>query len=65
MEKQIFKKSLGLEVNEIYTPVGCDKCHKGYKGRISVQEVLYITEEIRNAINEGISREELHKMIYK
>lgn len=65
MEKQIFKKSLGLEVNEIYTPVGCDKCHKGYKGRIAVQEVLYITEEIRNAINEGISREELHKMIYK
>ena len=64
-EKQIFKKSLGIEVNETYKAVGCDKCHKGYKGRIAIQEVLYITEEIRNAINEGKPREDLHRMIYK
>ena len=27
--------------------------------------MLYITEEIRNAINEGKPREDLHRMIYK
>ena len=64
-EKQIFRKSLGIEVNETYKAIGCDKCHKGYKGRIAIQEVLYINEEIRNAINESKPREELHKMIYK
>lgn len=47
--------SLGFTEKEIaettfYQAVGCDKCHKGYKGRVAIHEALYFTREIRNQI---------------
>lgn len=63
-EKRIFKKALNLDVDEIYEPGKCDNCRNGYRGRIALQEVLYINDNIRNAINNQVKREELHKMIY-
>ena len=63
-EKRMFEKSLHAEVNEIYEPVGCSDCREGYKGRIAIQEVLLINNEIRDAINEGVPRSELRNMIY-
>ena len=65
-EKQLFKKTLGKEINEIYD-VGekCDKCRNGYSGRIAIQEVLLIDEHLRDAIsNEEISKEELRELVY-
>lgn len=64
-EKKIFKKSLGLDVNEVYEPGKCEECHNGYKGRIALQEVLLINEEIRDAINKDEDRHTLRKLIYQ
>ena len=66
-EKIAFKKTLGLDVNEIYD-VGdthCDECRNGYKGRIAIQEVLLIDDYLRDAINQdNLPREELRKLVY-
>lgn len=64
-EKELFKRVLGKDVNEINEAVGCPECHSGYKGRISVQEVLLLDDSIRNAINESLPRQQLKEMIYK
>lgn len=39
-----------LESGNIYEPVGCPKCHNGYKGRINIAEALYFYPEVRNEI---------------
>ena len=65
-EKEVFKETLGKQVDKLYDHgPGCEHCRNGYSGRIAIQEVLLINDEIRNAINnENISREELKKMVY-
>ena len=37
----------------LYGPVGCDKCTKGYKGRVGIYQVLPITESMNRIILEG------------
>ncbi|SDX57781.1 type IV pilus assembly protein PilB [Allochromatium warmingii] len=37
----------------IYGPVGCDKCNKGYRGRIGLFQVMPISEETTRLILEG------------
>lgn len=64
-EKIVIKKALGIDVENLYTPVGCSECFKGYKGRIAVQEILEITPEIRDSITNNDSKEELRKKVYK
>ena len=63
-EKNLFKKVLGMDVNQIYTPIGCNECINGYKGRIAIHEVLEITQEIRDAIVSNIRKEELRREVY-
>lgn len=63
-EKSLFKSVLGLEVNEVFTPVGCPNCNHGYRGRIAIQEVLLINQDIRDAISAGMRKEELRKLVY-
>ncbi len=66
-EKEIFKEALGIDVQKIHdiNPTGCEECRGGYSGRIAIQEVLLINDEIRDAINdENTSREDLRKMVY-
>ena len=65
-ERKVFKQYLNKDVLEIYDVKDhCDECRNGYAGRIAVQEVLLIDDDIRNAINnENISREELRKLVY-
>jgi type IV pilus assembly protein PilB len=63
-EKNLFKKALNMDVEEIYTPVGCDECINGYKGRIALHEVLEINEEIRDLIVSNATKHELRKEIY-
>src|SRR5690606_16121762 len=38
---------------QIFHPVGCTHCNKGYKGRLGVYEVVRITPTIANLIMEG------------
>ncbi len=64
-EKDVFKKSLGIDINEIYAPVGCSECHGGYKGRIAIHEVLLINQDIRDAITDGMPKDKLRELVYK
>ncbi|MBR2441733.1 MAG: type II/IV secretion system protein [Clostridia bacterium] len=52
---------LGLdEPISIYKPQGCQFCnHTGYKGRIAVHELMYINENMRNAIVQEKNLEKL------
>ena len=63
-EKEIFKKYLNRDINEIYYSEGCSKCNRGYLGRIAIQEVLLIDETIRDAINESMPKEQLRDLVY-
>ena len=63
-EKNLFKKVLKMDVNQIYVPVGCSECINGYKGRIAIHEVLEINQEIRDAIVSNVRKEELRKLVY-
>lgn len=63
-EKNLFNSVLGIEVNEVYTPSSCPYCSHGYKGRIAIQEVLLINQDIRDAISAGIRKDELRKLVY-
>jgi len=64
-EKNLFKKVLNMDVNQIYTQVGCDDCINGYKGRIAIHEVLEINQDIRDAIVGNVRKEELRNLVYK
>ena len=64
-EKAVFKKVLGLDVNSIYSPSGCDECINGYKGRVAIHEVLTIDQDIKDAIVNNLKKEDLRKLVYK
>jgi|ADKJ01.1.fsa_nt_gi Type II secretory pathway, ATPase PulE/Tfp pilus assembly pathway, ATPase PilB len=50
----------------VHHPKGCDKCGgTGYKGRTAVHEILRLDENIRKAINEGKTADELREMAVK
>lgn len=63
-EKNLFKKVLNMDVEQIYIPGTCEECINGYKGRIAVHEVLEITQEIRDAIVGNIRKEDLRRLVY-
>lgn len=65
-EKNLFKTVLGQDVTEVYAPNerGCPNCRNGYKGRIAIQEVLLINQDIRDAISAGMRKEELRHLVY-
>lgn len=66
-EKKVFKRFMGKTVNTIWAAneEGCENCRKGYRGRIAIQEVLELDDEIRAAIsNEHLEKEDLAKMVY-
>jgi type IV pilus assembly protein PilB len=41
-----------LEGAEVLRPVGCEECHKGYKGRVGIYEVIKVTPAIARLIME-------------
>lgn len=63
-EKDIIKKSLNIDVEEIYEAVGCDECNNGYKGRTAIQEVLLIDQTIKDALSMNIRKDKLRKLVY-
>lgn len=66
IEKNLFKTVLGLDINEVFEPNnnGCPNCNRGYRGRIAIQEVLLINQDIRDAINAGMRKDELRSLVY-
>ena len=63
-EKNVFREILHQEVDQIYEPVGCEKCIKGYKGRVAVHEALLLNQSVRDAIVNGMKRHELRHLVY-
>ncbi len=63
-EKNLFKKVLNMDVEQIYIPGTCNECINGYKGRIAVHEVLEINQEIRDAIISNVRKDELRRLVY-
>ena len=66
-EKKILRNFLNLDVETVWdaNPDGCENCRKGYKGRIAIQELLELDDEIRAAISlEGLTKDELRKLVY-
>lgn len=65
-ENNLFKTVLGIDVTEVFeaNPSGCPNCNHGYHGRIAIQEVLLINQDIRDAISAGMRKEELRKLVY-
>ncbi len=64
-EKDLIKRVLSRDVNEIYSAEGCEVCGNGYHGRIALHEVLLINQEIKDAISNGLSKEKLRDLVYK
>ena len=52
--EQLGRQFIDAELT-FYRGKGCDKCHKGYKGRVAIHEVLTVDEQLRAAITEGAS----------
>lgn len=63
-EKIIFREVLKQDITQIYEPVGCPECIQGYKGRIAIHEVLIIDQEIRDAIIDNVTKDELRHLVY-
>ncbi len=64
-ERQIFKKVLNRDIDEIYINEGCADCDNGYKGRLAIQEVLLINQDIRDAISSHVRKEVLRNLVFK
>ncbi len=64
-EEHFFRRVLNKYVPEVYEPVGCEHCNHGFRGRIAVHEVLYITDHLRDVISDPtIDKEELREIVY-
>ena len=63
-EKELFKKVLHRDVDEIYSAEGCEICGNGYKGRIAIHEVLIVDQKIKDAISSNLRKEQLRKLVY-
>lgn len=64
-ERNIFKQVLGVDVTQTYHASGCPECIKGYNGRTTLQEVLIINQEIKDAIINNVKKETLRNLVYK
>lgn len=66
-QKKVFQLALHQEIKETYVANkdGCEHCNNGYRDRIAIQEVLVISDEIRNALNDdNLDKDRLRKMVY-
>jgi type IV pilus assembly protein PilB len=50
-----------IETAELFKPVGCTRCHQGYRGRFALIETLKMTDNLKELILAGKSSIELKK----
>ena len=56
---------LNKDVDTVYDAKGCPECTQGYHGRIAIEEVLYISDELKATLaNPKTTKDELKKMVY-
>ena len=64
-EKHLFKAVLNKNVTDVYEPVGCDKCHEGFQGRIALHEVILLSEKLKAMLaDENTEKDDLKDAIY-
>ena len=63
-ERMVFKSVLNKDIDEIYDTEGCEHSHDGYSGRIAIHEVLRIDQDIRDALSNEKSKEEIRRLVY-
>ena len=63
-EKRIIKEVLKEDIDEIYTPVGCEECQDGYIDQIPVSEVVTLNDELRQAISNHRNEDLIYNIIY-
>ncbi|MBU3964960.1 Flp pilus assembly complex ATPase component TadA [Patescibacteria group bacterium] len=52
-----------LEEMDFYHSSGCERCRKeGYKGRVSIYEVLEIGDNLRSCINKGATADQIEQL---
>ncbi|HPL54683.1 MAG TPA: GspE/PulE family protein [Bacillota bacterium] len=59
-EKELLGVENGREL-KLYKAKGCNKCIRGYRGRIPIHEVMYLDENIRKLIDRRSSTNEIKK----
>ncbi len=64
-EKRLFKKVLKIDVDKTFINEGCEECDNGFRGRLAIQEVLLINQDIRDAISSDVSKEKLRELVFK
>jgi type IV pilus assembly protein PilB len=55
------RKLVDLKPKNIYEPVGCDRCVRGYEGRVAAVEVLFITEGLRSFLKRDPTEDEIRR----
>jgi len=56
-------KSLKLNAELLYKPVGCAKCNQlGYRGRTVIAEVMHVDEQLQVLINQGASFQKIREV---
>ena len=63
-EKLVIKKAINLDILNLYTPVGCDDCIGGYRGRVPIHEVCELDQDIKDAITNSTPKEKLRTLVY-
>ena len=59
-------ESLSASINSMWHGTGCDECNKtGYKGRVGINEVMLVDQEIREAILLKSSAKEIKRIAVK
>ncbi|GIW66326.1 MAG: hypothetical protein KatS3mg095_0224 [Candidatus Parcubacteria bacterium] len=65
VDKEILNK-LKIDLNniKIYHPSGCEKCNfKGYTGRSGIFEIILVTDDLKKAIYDKKSMEEIEELL--
>ncbi|CAJ1316555.1 ATPase, T2SS/T4P/T4SS family [Paenibacillus sp. PK4536] len=61
-QEQIVLQTHGLDVQVLHRGKGCGNCNKtGYRGRVAIQEVLKIDQNLRRIITEGAAIEAIRE----
>jgi type IV pilus assembly protein PilB len=58
-------KLLPNEHVEVFTPVGCEHCHKGFSGRTGIFQVMPVSPDMQNLVLHDAVGQEVAKLAQK
>ncbi|MBA2173440.1 Flp pilus assembly complex ATPase component TadA [Halobacillus locisalis] len=65
MEREVFEKR-GLSISDVYYGKGCSNCqYTGYRGRLAIQEVLVMDDEIRKMMMNNQSIAQIRQYVWR